>query len=248
MERITVSPEMIALIGGKGDRLEDDLCGIERPVILAFDLADPPTVSVTRSETQHFDVVLRLCVAETACHRLFGDVPNVSATYHLPADLRAVALAVRDCPLQGPAGVTLRGARSVELFCETFAALVGGTLIPATADAALTERDTRRIVHARLVIDEQWRDKLTLDEIARTCGVNRGKLTRGFRAIFGLSVADAIAERRLGGARQMLLATDLPVAAVGYACGYQNNASFTRAFSRRYGVVPTRLRAGALAA
>jgi AraC family transcriptional activator of pyochelin receptor len=46
----------------------------------------------------------------------------------------------------------------------------------------------------------------------------------------------------------MLLATDLPVSSVGYACGYLSNASFTRAFSRRYGVVPSRLRAEEMAA
>jgi AraC family transcriptional activator of pyochelin receptor len=157
-------------------------------------------------------------------------------------------LAIRDCVLDGAAGIALRGAKSTELLCESFRTLLGDTLVPANANAALSERDTRRIVHARQIIDERWREKLTLDTIAGTCGVNRVKLTSGFRAMFGLSVADAISERRLGGARQMLLVTDLSVSSVGHACGYLSNASFTRAFSRRYGVVPSRLRAVAMAA
>jgi AraC family transcriptional activator of pyochelin receptor len=66
--------------------------------------------------------------------------------------------------------------------------------------------------------------------------------------MFAMSVADAIADRRLGGARQLLLATDLPVSAIGYKCGYLNNASFTRAFSRRFGQAPTQLRNARLAA
>lgn len=244
MERTIISPEMVVLAGpGAVDALD-----LEQPVILAFDFTDTPILSVSRGISNHETAALRLCVSDVACLRLFGHVPGAPAAYHLPASFRAIALAVLDCPLRGEAGITLRGAKCVELFCECFAALVGGVLVPAPPDAALTERDTRRIVHARQVIDEQWREKLTLDTIARTCGVNRAKLTRGFRALFGVTVADAIAERRLGGARQMLLATDLPVSSVGYACGYQNNASFTRAFSRRYGVVPTRLRAGAMAA
>ncbi len=49
-------------------------------------------------------------------------------------------------------------------------------------------------------------------------------------------------------ARQMLAASDLPVASIGYRCGYLNNASFTRAFSRRFGIAPTQLRLGQLAA
>jgi len=244
MERTVISPEMVVLVGpGAVDDLD-----VRQPVILAFDFGDAPILSLSRCPSVNATAALRLCVSDAACERLFGHVPRAPTVYHLPASLRAIALAVLDCPLRGEAGTTLRGAKCVELFCESFAALVDDALVPTPGDAALTERDTRRIVHARLVIDEQWREKLTLDTIARTCGVNRAKLTRGFRALFGVTVADAIAERRLGGARQMLLATDLPVSSVGYACGYQNNASFTRAFSRRYGVVPTRLRAGEMAA
>ena len=98
------------------------------------------------------------------------------------------------------------------------------------------------------MIDERWRENPTLDGIARACGLNRTKLTRGFRSMFACSVSDAIAERRLGGARQMLLATDLPIASVGYRCGYLNNASFARAFARRFGEAPSQLRAQRAAA
>ena len=78
--------------------------------------------------------------------------------------------------------------------------------------------------------------------------LNRIKLARGFGNIFDSSVADVIAEQRLGGAKQMLLATELPISAIGYRCGYLNNAAFTRAFSRRYGVAPLSFRAAALTA
>ena len=100
----------------------------------------------------------------------------------------------------------------------------------------------------RRLVDERWHEKLTLDGIARACGINRDKLSRGFRTIYNSTVADVLAENRLSGARRMLLATDLPVATVGYRCGYLNNASFTRAFSRRYGLAPSLLRHGAIAA
>ena len=53
---------------------------------------------------------------------------------------------------------------------------------------------------------------------------------------------------KLRGAGEMLRSTDLPVSSIGYRCGYLNNASFTRAFSRHYGVAPTQYRAHRLAA
>ena len=40
----------------------------------------------------------------------------------------------------------------------------------------------------------------------------------------------------------MLLTTDLPVSSIGYVSGYLNNASFTRAFGRRFGHTPTDVR------
>ena len=66
--------------------------------------------------------------------------------------------------------------------------------------------------------------------------------------MFDMTVADAIADRRLGGASELLRSTDLPVSSIGYRCGYLNNASFTRAFSRRYGLAPTQYRAHRIAA
>ena len=244
METITLSPEMMAFIGPGA--IDADRQGLG--VMLAFSLGELPIMAILAAHETNDAATLRLGITPDACRRLFGHVPSAPATYHLPSELRRIALAIRDCPLDGAAGVTLRGAKSVELLCESFSALLGDALVPANAHAALSERDTRQMVRAKQIIDDHWREKLTLDTIAGTCGVNRAKLTAGFRAIFGLSVADAIAERRLGGARQMLLATDLPVSSVGYACGYLNNASFTRAFSRRYGVVPSRLRATGIAA
>jgi AraC family transcriptional activator of pyochelin receptor len=50
------------------------------------------------------------------------------------------------------------------------------------------------------------------------------------------------------GRRATALTSDLPVSSVGYACGYLNNASFTRAFARRFGVVPSALRRIGIAA
>ncbi|MEX6650950.1 helix-turn-helix domain-containing protein [Pseudomonas aeruginosa] len=40
----------------------------------------------------------------------------------------------------------------------------------------------------------------------------------------------------------------MPVSSIGYQCGYLNNASFTRAFSRQFGTTPSSLRAPRLAA
>jgi AraC family transcriptional activator of pyochelin receptor len=104
------------------------------------------------------------------------------------------------------------------------------------------------MLEARRLIADRSGEKLTLDVIARSCGLNRSKLSKGFKTLFDCTVAQAIAEQRLESARRRLLTTDLPVSSIGYEAGYSNNASFARAFGRRFGRPPSGLRCGDIAA
>lgn len=168
--------------------------------------------------------------------------------FHLPPDLRAIVLALRDCAAGGAAGDIYRSAKAIELLMETWRLLDAGDLVRADDQGQLTCGDSRRLVAAREIIDGRWSEKLSLDTIARQVGLNREKLTRGFREMFACTVAEAIAERRLVQASRMLLTTDLPVSSIGYENGYLNNASFARAFGRRFGLPPSDFRAQRLAA
>jgi AraC family transcriptional activator of pyochelin receptor len=240
-QRIDVSPEMLSFVGAGA--IEPD-AGIAHSITLSFRLGDgdrPATIA--SGDTSESDAAVVLAVATSACERIFGFLPDADAVWHMPTELRSLVVALRDCPLAEPVRTTLRLAKSIELLCASYACLHDGALIPADGAGDLSALDAGRLAAARRLIDDRWQEKLTLDAVARACGLNRAKLTRGFRQMFGSTVADAIADKRLSGAHGLLLATDLPVSAIGYRCGYRNNASFTRAFARRFGVPPTRLRA-----
>ncbi len=244
--RIYVSHEMQSFIGVGAVPASGWPAGV---VGLSFRLDDATLAFHERpTGSALIDSDLAIVVTAEACQRIFGSVPADDMRWHLPSDIRALVHATLDCKLPGEARDTLRLAKSIETLCATFEHLAADTLVPTDSAGDLSEMDARRIVAARRLIDEHWHEKLTLDSIARACGINRAKLTRGFRAMFDTTVADAIADLRLGGAGRMLRSTDLPVSSIGYKCGYLNNASFTRAFSRRYGVAPTQYRAHRLAA
>lgn len=245
--RIEVSPEMEAFVGA-GALPESLLPG--DVLVFRFRLTNATfalsPLPVPACDLDAADIVF--IVTTEACRRIFGIVPTDPSAWHLPSDMRAIALAIIDCRINGNAATTLRMAKSIELLCVAFEKLADDSLVPADGAGDLSAAEARRIVAARRLIDERWNEKLTLDSIARSCGINRVKLTRGFRTMFAMSVADAILERRLGGARELLLVTDLPVSSVGYQCGYLNNASFSRAFSRRFGQTPSHFRTEGLAA
>ena len=170
------------------------------------------------------------------------------AGFHLTTELRAIALALREPACGREARATYQLAKCIEFMCEAIRQFRSGELVPLAGEGYLSPADTRRMIAARQMIEDRAHEKLSLDAIARACGLSRSKLTRGFKALFDFTVTQAIAERRLELASQMLLTTDLPVSSIGYESGYLNNASFARAFGRRYGRSPSDYRCGKLAA
>jgi AraC family transcriptional activator of pyochelin receptor len=253
---IEVSPEMTALLGygpcgdhpAPIDPISMTFCfgGGDEVPSLALDTR--PEIPVEYIEGEICRLVF--LVSREAVLRIGGArlMHCERAAFHLPSELRGIAIALRDAPAPARAVATYRLAKSIELLCEVIRLFDAGALAPLAGDGVLSAADTRRVMAARKLIDERWNEKLTLDAIARACGLNRAKLTRGFRDLFDCSVAEAIAECRLSQASKLLLTTDLPVSLVGYEAGYQNNASFARAFGRHFGRTPSHYRAHGMAA
>lgn len=256
MDCIDVSPEMLSFVG---TGYITDAAWPADPIAFVFSFGDSdkpaafryfdkPTHKLLNADSGCARLIF--IAARAACERLSsGNMPmRDESSYHLNADLRAIALAIRDCEAAAVIRTPYRLAKSIELLCGLMRLPETNSLIPLGIVGALSTADSRRVLAARRMIDEQWAEKLTLNHIARACGLNRAKLTRGFRDMFDCSVADAIANHRLSQAGSMLLSTDLPVSSIGYRCGYLNNASFTRAFARHFGRAPTQYRAMGMAA
>lgn len=237
---VIVSSEMTTFVGpGTCDRL---LLPPDALLIGFGDIGEPVVRTLAFRELESEDHLLVFAVSRGACRRLFGALPDPGGRWYLPSDLRALGQSIVAPECDTAAADTLRLARSIEMLCQLFAALRAGNLVAVDGQPGLTESDIARIAAAKRIVDTRWHEKLTIDNIARSCGINRDKLTRGFRELYRCSVGEALSERRLRQARTLLAASDLPVASIGYRCGYLNNASFTRAFSRRFGMAPTAMR------
>jgi AraC family transcriptional activator of pyochelin receptor len=257
MEAIEVSAEMLAFVGQGNPGAQPwpmnpvafiiDISGYHEPPTFRFH--GSPTHELL-SESAELSRIL-LIVAKEACERLLGAQLTLECgrAYLLTADFRTIGVAIRDCDLPAAAALPYRLAKCIELLCEIIESERKQLLVPVVGDVGctLSSNDRDRVACARMMIDERWSEPLTLEQIARHCGINRSKLSRGFRELYATSVAEALSERRLAQARLAILATDLPIGLIGYRSGYQNNASFTRAFGRRFGVSPSELRSGMVA-
>lgn len=247
---IEVSPEMLTLCGAGGvgmHRWPPRTVGFVLDEQFTVTFHERPTVGALNRDAITSRIIL--LVDRRACERLLAAKLsfNDGGVYLIPAELRAIALSIRECTMMAAAAEPYRLAKSIELLCEMLRASAAGEMLPA-ASADVSFADCRRIAAARQLIDENWQEPLTLTYIARRCGLNRSKLSRGFRALYQCTVSEALADRRLSEARRQLISTDLPVGLIGYRSGYQNNASFSRAFCRRFGVPPSDFRVKAMAA
>ncbi|CAM5571541.1 helix-turn-helix domain-containing protein [Streptomyces abikoensis] len=84
---------------------------------------------------------------------------------------------------------------------------------------------------------------LTVAQHAARHGMTPAELRAAVRRGAGCSPKDYLLSIRLGRAKELLAATELPVAAVARRVGYADPAYFSRLFTRRVGTAPVRFRA-----
>ncbi|MEU4211536.1 AraC family transcriptional regulator [Streptomyces sp. NPDC026206] len=84
---------------------------------------------------------------------------------------------------------------------------------------------------------------LSVTQHAARHGMTPAELRSAVRRGAGCSPKDYLLGIRLGRAKELLAATELPVAAVARRVGYDDPAYFSRLFTRRVGTAPIRFRA-----
>ncbi|MGC6768685.1 helix-turn-helix transcriptional regulator [Enterococcus sp. LJL128] len=92
-------------------------------------------------------------------------------------------------------------------------------------------------------IEMRLEKPLSVEEIARELHYSSHYLLHEFHEISQLSLYDYIKRRRLHLAGQQLLATDKTIIDVALDNGYQNQQSFTKAFTTLYKTTPKKFRA-----
>jgi AraC family transcriptional regulator len=121
------------------------------------------------------------------------------------------------------------------------AALEGLALLALAHCARVSPREPEWVSDAASMIERRFAEPLALRTLATAVGVRRGALSVAFRRYRATSVGEAIRAARVAGA-QRLLRTNLPLAQVAVACGFHDQAHFTRVFRAATGLTPARWR------
>lgn len=99
------------------------------------------------------------------------------------------------------------------------------------------------LVRAEELMAEEAHHTLRVADIAARVGVHPVRLARAIRRRHRCSVSDHLHAIRLDRACRLLRATDTPLTDVAAALGYADQSHFTRVFSARLGISPSRFRA-----
>ncbi len=115
----------------------------------------------------------------------------------------------------------------------------GAPRVP-TGPAGLSRPQLARVVRH---VEDRLDQPLTVAELAALAHVSEFHFSRLFRAATGASPHRYVLGRRVARARELLLGTDLPVAAVAARCGFADAGHLTRHTRRAFGTTPAALRA-----
>lgn len=99
-----------------------------------------------------------------------------------------------------------------------------------------------RIAPAIAMIDTQFREPLTLEQLAASVHMNRNYFSTVFSQLMGCPVSEYILRRRLRNAVQLLMSTDNSVISVALESGFRNISYFNRTFRAHFGIPPGRYR------
>ncbi len=103
---------------------------------------------------------------------------------------------------------------------------------PAQALAPIHEARAKEMLRSHLD------GRIAIADVADACQLSRSHFTRAFRLATGQTPHDWLQAQRLARARELLRASDLPLAEVATACGFADQSHFTRVFSRAEGAPP----------
>jgi AraC family transcriptional regulator len=88
------------------------------------------------------------------------------------------------------------------------------------------------------LLNEGFRQCLTLDDIAEFAGVHPSHLARVFRQMHGCTVGDYVRSLRIEYACHRLRTSDDTLATVALAAGFSDQSHFSKVFKRRTGLSP----------
>lgn len=87
-------------------------------------------------------------------------------------------------------------------------------------------------------IEENFQNEISVEDIAKTCGLNRSYFGKIFKDVMGKSPQEFLLSYRMIKATELLKLSQLSIGDISNAVGYPNQLHFSRAFKKIYTLSP----------
>lgn len=143
------------------------------------------------------------------------------------------------CEEKGPAWEL----KAFTLICQIWEELYGHRNELVTMDNAGTNRISQsRFRRMTMFIEENYRRRLTLDDIASSVGVSKREALRCFQCSVPLSPIEYLNKYRLKQASNLLLYTSRSITEIAEITGFESTSYFDRLFKREFRTTPRKHR------
>ncbi len=122
------------------------------------------------------------------------------------------------------------------------AALMELIRLLASEVTEIEQPHSKTISEAIEYISTRYSEPITIGALVRSSGMSRAAFFAAFKREAGVTPLQMMTDLRIEKARLFLMLSEFSVAEIGRLCGYQDNAYFTRVFSRQEGMTPSEYR------
>ncbi len=91
-------------------------------------------------------------------------------------------------------------------------------------------------------VDENYHRNIKVEEIGKKIGINQNTIRKIFKAHYNITVSDYMAELRMLKAKKLIINKEMMIKEIAIECGYEYVQNFTRAFKKKFGISPEKLR------
>ncbi len=109
----------------------------------------------------------------------------------------------------------------------------------------LTEYQTKQVKIVREIHDQllqHMERRVTIEALSKQYLINPTTLKSAFKAVYGTSLAAHIKKHRMEQAAKLLRETDMSIAEIARAVGYDSQSKFTTTFQSLYQALPREYR------
>ncbi|WP_273773258.1 helix-turn-helix domain-containing protein [Brucella intermedia] len=156
----------------------------------------------------------------------------------MTSEMWAVLDSLIDCDLEEPIRTVYLRIKATELLLLTVVELNSYDRAKGHFALLPDERDKKLIDVAARIYRKELACPPSVEELAHRTGLNRNKLTAGFRAAFGVTPAEYSRNLRLQWAKEKLF-QGATIAQAAAEAGYDSLPAFGRAYRQQFGRTPS---------